>query len=232
MSQQTKSGEGLDKRDRMLPETPKCQPEQEEQEESFLRVKFKKLAVSSTNLRTCQKTKCQPVLKSELEAFQLSEKSKNVVGKTVLRKSKLGDSFKKFRTPASLSAAIQDSKDVTTTENQKIFGRKFSLSLDNFGSLSLLDTNSENKSVESAEFTKESFKQFNGSGSKRKRATTPEMEEQDSPSNNTVTNNTILSCSQQARMFSDVTADDLAGYLEDTTFFPKRMSCMAEMMYT
>merc|ERR1712013_485803 len=105
---------------------------------------------------------------SELEAFQLSEKSKNVAGETVLRKSKLGDSFKKFRTPASLSVAIQDSKDVTTTENQKIFGRKFSLSLDNFGSLSLLDTNSEKKSVESAEFTKESFKQFNVSFSRHK----------------------------------------------------------------
>merc|ERR1712080_215950 len=40
-----------------------------------------------------------------------------------------------------------------------------------------------------------------------------------------------LACGAQARLgLEDVTADDLAGYLEDTTFFPKRMSCMAEMM--
>jgi len=229
-----KSGADLGKRDNMLPETlpeaPKCQQqesEQEQQEESFLRVKFKKLAVSSTNLRTSQKKACEPVLKSEVEAFQLSERSKNVAGKTVLRKSKLGDSFKKFRSPASLNTAVQDSKEVTTSENEKIFGRKFSQSLENFGNLSLLETNSEEKIAESTEFTKESFTQFNGSGSKRKRATTPEMEEQE-----TSTTLTILSCSQQARMYSDVTADELAGYLEDTAFFPKRMSCMAEMMYT
>jgi len=229
-----KSGADLGKRDNMLPETlpeaPKCQQqesEQEQQEESFLRVKFKKLAVSSANLRTCQKIACEPVLKSEVEAFQLSERSRNVAGKTVLRKSKLGDSFKKFRSPASLTTAVQDSQKVTTSENQKIFGRKFSQSLENFGNLSLLETNSEEKVAESTEFTKESFTQFNGSGSKRKRAKTPEMEEQENS-----TTITILSCSQQARMYSDVTADELAGYLEDTAFFPKRMSCMAEMMYT
>ena len=33
-------------------------------------------------------------------------------------------------------------------------------------------------------------------------------------------------------MYSDVTVEDLAGYLENTAFFPKRMSYMAEMMYT
>lgn len=68
-----------------------------------------------------------------------------------------------------------------------------------------------------------------------------------------------VSCGQQARLYSDVTVEDLAGnwrletgdhwsglthydmipddhdcsgYLDDTTFFPKRMSYMAEMMYT
>ena len=57
-----------------------------------------------------------------------------------------------------------------------------------------------------------------------------------------------VSCGQQARLYSDVTVEDLAGnnmttsqpdltrafsgYLDDTAFFPKRMSYMAEMMYT
>merc|ERR1711881_332759 len=216
----SKSGTSLEKREKMFTETPKCpqlETEQEQQEESFLRVKFQKLVVSSNNLRTSQKKTREPVLKSEIQAIQLSEKSKNAAGKTILRKSKLGESFKKFRTPANLNSAIQDSKDVTTSENEKIFGRKFSLSLENFGNLSLLDNSSSEQSKDSTEFTTESFKKLNGSGSKRKRATTPEMEEKP----------TIISCGQQARMYSDVTAEELAGYLEDTTFFPKRMSCMA-----
>ena len=41
------------------------------------------------------------------------------------------------------------------------------------------------------------------------------------------------SCAQQARQeFGDVSVNDLAGYLEDSIVFPKKMSRMAEMMYT
>lgn len=42
----------------------------------------------------------------------------------------------------------------------------------------------------------------------------------------------VVSCGQQVRLINDINPDDLAGYLEDTTFFPKKMSYMAEMMYT
>lgn len=202
----------------------KTNNEKQHEEESFLRVKFQKLVVSSTILQTCPKISCKPVLKSEKEALQLRKSCRKSQNKSILRKSKLGDSFKKFRTPADLTAAIQDSKEVTTSENQKIFGRKFSLSLENFGNLSLLERNNTEETVDPLEFTTESFKRLNGSGSKRKRATTPETEEQGVP--------TMVSCGQQARLYSDVTADELAGYLEDTAFFPKRMSYMAEMMYT
>ncbi|XP_022092596.1 oxidative stress-responsive serine-rich protein 1-like [Acanthaster planci] len=46
-----------------------------------------------------------------------------------------------------------------------------------------------------------------------------------------------FSCSQQARFtpdisFDDTTADDLAGYFENLVHIPKKMSEMAEMMYT
>ncbi|XP_038057696.1 uncharacterized protein LOC119729202 [Patiria miniata] len=46
-----------------------------------------------------------------------------------------------------------------------------------------------------------------------------------------------FSCSQQARFtpdisFDDTTADDLAGYFENLVHIPKKMSDMAEMMYT
>jgi len=224
-----KSGEnmqnvGAERKEKKLPKvSPKCPDQNSEEAESFLRVKFQKLVVSATNTRTCRKIMCEPVLKSEAEALKIRNPSRKSGSKTVLRKSKLGESFKKFRTPSHLNAAIQDSKEVTTSENQKIFGRKFSLSLENFGSLSLLEQNSSERTADSSEFTTESFKKLNGSGSKRKRATTPEQEE---------TVPAIISCGQQARLYSDVTADELAGYLEDTTFFPKRMSYMAEMMYT
>lgn len=44
------------------------------------------------------------------------------------------------------------------------------------------------------------------------------------------------SCAQQAQkmvvVHHDVSVDDLAGYLEDSIVFPKKMSYMAEMMYT
>ncbi len=40
------------------------------------------------------------------------------------------------------------------------------------------------------------------------------------------------SCAQEARHEQDVSVDDLAGYLEDSIIFPKKMSYMAEMMYT
>lgn len=206
---------------------PKClnrDHETVDEEDSFLTVKFQKLVVNPNNSQTCPKHPCQKVLKSEKEVFQLKKTCKKSQSKSILRKSKLGESFRKFRNPSELTTAIQDSKEVITSENQKIFGRKFSLSLENFGNLSLLEEKGTEEGKEASEYSTESFKSFNGSGSKRKRATTPEMEEQ--------VPHTLVSCGQQARLYSDVTADELAGYLEDTTFFPKRMSYMAEMMYT
>ena len=132
------------------------------EDESFLRVKFQKLVVSSSKSANCHKNLCNPVLKSEKEVFQLRKSCSKSQSKSILRKSKLGESFKKFRTPADLTTAIQDSKEVTTSENPKVFGRKFSISLENFGSLSILDRNDTEKAAESSsEFTTDSFKNFN-----------------------------------------------------------------------
>ncbi|XP_023214836.1 uncharacterized protein LOC111640552 [Centruroides sculpturatus] len=40
-----------------------------------------------------------------------------------------------------------------------------------------------------------------------------------------------LTCSRQARM-DDVTVDELAGYFDNLVYIPRKMSHMAEMMYT
>jgi tryptophanyl-tRNA synthetase len=141
--------------------------------------------------------------------------------KSVLRRSKLGESLMKMQQKTSLPTEVTSSKIIeeTTTsppESAKIFGRKFSASLENFATLSLRETR-----VEEGEEVNET-ETFRASN-KRKREETPFQEGPLQP----------LACGAQARRgLEDVTADDLAGYLEDTTFFPKRMSCMAEMMYT
>merc|ERR1711997_42750 len=122
----------------------------------------------------------------------------------------------KMQQKTSLSTELTSSKIIeeTTTsppESAKIFGRKFSASLDNFASLSLR----EQARVECDDEETETLRASN----KRKREETPLQEDLLQP----------LACGAQARLgLEDVTADDLAGYLEDTIFFPKRMSCMAE----
>lgn len=40
------------------------------------------------------------------------------------------------------------------------------------------------------------------------------------------------SCSEQARYVDDITIEDLSGYMEFYLYIPKKMSHMAEMMYT
>merc|ERR1719234_1945795 len=143
--------------------------------------------------------------------------------KSLLRRSKLGESLVKMQQKTSLPTELTSSEIIeeTTTsppESAKIFGRKFSASLDNFASMSLR----EQARVEESDLALNETDTLRASN-KRKREETPLQEDLLQP----------LACGAQARLgLEDVTADDLAGYLEDTIFFPKRMSCMAEMMYT
>ena len=89
------------------------------------------------------------LLKSEKDVFKIKNKTKK---KQIVKKSKLGESFKKFR---------ENIDDICSSESretkQLVFGRKYSFSLENFNSLSLQEDSSEN----STKFSSESFKLIN-----------------------------------------------------------------------
>jgi len=159
------------------------------------------------------------VLKSEIKVVKLK---KNNQRKPLLRKSKLGEIVSKHRENITSECSVSEN------QNKKVFGRKFSLSLDNFNSLTL----GERKEQSPENYSTESFKKINGSVGKRKRERCHSCDESLAVSEAAVAQAHSFSCGQQARLYSDVTVEDLAGYLDDTTFFPKRMSYMAEMMYT
>ena len=86
------------------------------------------------------------LLKSEKDVLKLRKKTKN---KKIVQKSKLGESFQKFR---------EGLEDIPSGDAKPlVFGRKYSFSLENFNSLSLQEDSSEN----STKFSSESFKHIN-----------------------------------------------------------------------
>ena len=89
------------------------------------------------------------VLKSERDVLKMKKQSKK---KEIVQKSKLGESFRKFREtfPDVCSSKSREAK-------QLVFGRKYSFSLENFNSLSLQEESSE----VSNNFSAESFKHIN-----------------------------------------------------------------------
>ena len=89
------------------------------------------------------------VLKSEREVLKMKKQTKK---KPIVQKSKLGESFRKFR---------ETFHDVCSSKSREVkplvFGRKYSFSLENFNSLSLQEESSEL----SNNFSSESFKHIN-----------------------------------------------------------------------
>merc|ERR1711955_185177 len=99
--------------------------------------------------------------------------------------------------------------------------RKFSLSLDSFNHLTLNENKNLNKNNETSS---QHFTDRKETLGKRKRDQRCEScgdcfkEESNSAGDKITQKDHAVSCSQQARMYDDVTVEDLAGYLEDTTF--------------
>ena len=92
-----------------------------------------------------EKTK---VLKSETKVVKLK---KNNQRKPLLRKSKLGEIVSKHRENITSECSVSE------IQNKKVFGRKFSLSLENFNSLTL----GERKENSPEKYSTESFKKTN-----------------------------------------------------------------------
>ena len=90
------------------------------------------------------------VLKSETKVVKLKKNSQR---KPILRKSKLGEIVSKHRENITSECSVSKIQN----KNKKVFGRKFSLSLDNFNSLTL----GERKEHSSEDYSTESFKKIN-----------------------------------------------------------------------
>ena len=95
------------------------------------------------------------MLKSETEVLKLKKSNRK---KPLLRKSKLGESFTKFR-DNNLTSQCSTSDPKLRGEN--VFGRKFSFSLENFNSLTLQDNTQSKEEDLKVNFSSESFKQIN-----------------------------------------------------------------------
>merc|ERR1711963_362780 len=134
-------------------EKNKDDPNKNSEDESFLSVKFEKLIVSPSSCQTQSGlSQSKVLLKSEKDVLKLRKKAKN---KKIVQKSKLGESFQKFR---------DGLEDIPAGDTKPlVFGRKYSFSLENFNSLSLQEDSSEN----SAKFSSESFKHINVRSARR-----------------------------------------------------------------
>ena len=167
--------------------------EQEQEEGESLSMRFLALAVSHNTVPSSSRhrhTEVRTFLDSSFTIFlQLTrrrsrslEESRATIKrkktwrsrKSLLRRSKLGESLMKMQQKTSLSTEATSSKIIeeTTTsppESAKIFGRKFSASLENFASLSLRDNRVEGDEVNNET---ETFRASN----KRKREETPLQE--------------------------------------------------------
>ena len=90
------------------------------------------------------------MLKSETKVVKLKKTNQR---KPLLRKSKLGEIVSKHGESLTSECSVSQFQN----KNKKVFGRKFSLSLDNFNSLTLGDRKEES----SEDYSTESFKKIN-----------------------------------------------------------------------
>lgn len=204
--------------------------------EILLTISFKQMKVSeatSKDRRTLKKEKCDNL--SEVKLFSLQKSCKKSSKKPFkLKSSKLAASLEKLDRKKAMNKNVpikppenrekEDCKEAEkhdSNEGQRIFGSGLPSIFESFSKLKL-DSKDGANSAAGIGTNGRSFQTMQSVGGKRKRAVTPECEIKPR----------LVTCSEQARQNSDVTVDELAGYMDETSFFPKKMSFMAEMMYT
>jgi len=208
--------------------------------EILLTISFKQMKVSEATAkdrRTLKKEKCDNL--SEVKLFSLQKSCKKTSKKPFkLKSSKLAASLETLDRKKAMNKNVllkslenlgrekEDCKEAgnqDSNEGQRIFGSGSGLPsiFESFSNLKL-DSKDGANSAAGTGTNGRSFQTMQSAGGKRKRAVTPECEIKPR----------LVTCSEQARLNSDVTVDELAGYMDETSFFPKKMSYMAEMMYT
>lgn len=110
-----------------------------------------------------------------------------------------------------------------------IFGESAVSELKDFHSLRRQDCNSymDNRNLKLCTFSEVTFTNKFVPSSDFRFDTLSELEKNNQGCNSACD----LTCSQQARM-DDITVDELAGYFDNLVYIPRKMSHMAEMMYT
>jgi len=199
--------------------------------EMFLTLKFKHMKVSETSAKEKRVLRKEKI-KSEEKLLGLKKKPKTPKSRQgSLKRSVLSEQIQKSEIVV-IKDVLGKKRTGERTENgdnnppktEKVFGSCSSQIFCSFSNLNLgekFSDSQENKEwLEPLDTDSESFRTIQCVGGKRKRAVTPDGEVKP------------VSCGQQARLYSDVTVGELAGYMEETSFFPKKMSYMAEMMYT
>merc|ERR1712107_591733 len=153
--------------------------ELEELEGETLSMRFLALAVSHTvssssrNRHTELTRRRSRSLEESLATIKRKKTCKT--RKSLLRRSKLGESLVKMQQKTSLPTEVTSSKIIeetttrSTLDSAKVFGRKFSASLDNFASLSLRESRVEEEEEGEEVGDSETFRACN----KRKREETP-----------------------------------------------------------
>lgn len=220
---------------------------------AFLSITFQRLAVSPACERSARRFARTTAVCGTHAAAGPSES--RVLGRNgrrrsaaagLLRRSKLTDIVRN-RDRCSVAVAASSKEAVGATDAvsaggsesdrnhpaANVFGKNYSAAFENFASLSLEGDRKSSGGEGSGAGAEQAFSTPSyrssscNSGGKRKRSTTPEWE-----AGRAHLREGGATCGEAARLYSDITADDLAGYLEDTLIFPKKMSYMAELMYT
>jgi hypothetical protein len=162
-----------------------------QEDEGFLSMRFQRLEVSAA---------CSPSapVTTRLPEARLATIRRRGGGRAGARRAGLGGSLTRLQRKTSSSELSSSIQAAAAPGSAKVFGRKFSASLDSFAGLSLGEAATTGPEVEVG--AGESGFRAAGQGCKRKRLESPVQEEAPLP------------CGQQARRgLEDVNAEDLAG---------------------